>query len=87
MALPMALIIIATGSVDLSVANNLLMSAVVMAKLFEAGVPMGIAVSGGILAGTIGGLLMEFLWVWLDYHPLSQLWGHSRFLKGSDILC
>ena len=56
MALPMAFIII-TGDIDLSVASNLLMSAVVMAKLFENGVPVWVAVSFGILTGIVGGLI------------------------------
>ncbi|HEY59551.1 MAG TPA: ABC transporter permease [Anaerolineae bacterium] len=60
MALPMAFIII-TGGIDLSVANNLLMSAVVMAVLFERGVPIWIAVLIGIVAGTLGGLLNGIL--------------------------
>lgn len=60
MALPMTLIII-TGNIDLSVANALLMSAIVMAKLFEAGIPMGWAMLGGLLSGTTGGLLNGIL--------------------------
>lgn len=60
MALPMTFIII-TGNIDLSVANSLLMSTIVMAKMFEAGVPMGWAVAGGILAGILGGLLNGIL--------------------------
>ena len=82
MALPMALIIIATGSVDLSIANNLLMSAVVMAKLFEAGIPMGIAVSGGILAGTIGGLLNGILVGVVRLPPLVATLGTFTLFKG-----
>jgi len=60
MALPMTFIII-TGNIDLSVASNLLMSAVVMAKLFESGVPIWWAVAAGILAGIVGGLLNGIL--------------------------
>jgi len=60
MALPMTFIII-TGNIDLSVANLLLMSAVVMAKLFENGIPMGWAFAGALLAGTLGGLLNGIL--------------------------
>ncbi len=82
MALPMALIIIATGSVDLSVANNLLMSAVVMAKLFEAGVPMGFAVGGGLLAGTIGGLLNGILVGVVKLPPLVATLGTFTLFKG-----
>jgi len=82
MALPMALIIIATGSVDLSIANNLLMSAVVMAKLFEAGIPMGFAVSGGILAGTLGGLLNGILVGVVRLPPLVATLGTFTLFKG-----
>ena len=60
MALPMAFIII-TGDIDLSVASNLLMSAVVMAKLFENGVPVWVAVACGILTGIVGGLINGLL--------------------------
>jgi len=60
MALPMTFIII-TGNIDLSVASNLLMSAVVMAKLFENGVPIWWAVAAGILTGIVGGFLNGIL--------------------------
>jgi len=60
MALPMTFIII-TGNIDLSVASNLLMSAVVMAKLFENGVPIWWAVAAGILIGIAGGFLNGIL--------------------------
>ncbi len=82
MALPMTLIIIATGSVDLSVANNLLMSTVVMAKLFEAGVPMGFAISGGILTGTLGGLLNGILVGVVRLPPLVATLGTFTLYKG-----
>jgi rhamnose transport system permease protein len=82
MALPMALIIIATGSVDLSIANNLLMSAVVMAKLFEAGIPMGYAVLGGILTGTIGGFLNGILVGVVKLPPLVATLGTFTLFKG-----
>jgi rhamnose transport system permease protein len=60
MALPMTFIII-TGNIDLSVASNLLMSAVVMAKLFENGTNIWVAVMAGILTGIVGGLINGIL--------------------------
>ena len=59
-ALPMAFIII-SGNIDLSVASNMAMSAVVMAASYEAGLPIGLAVLLGLAAGALGGLLNGLL--------------------------
>ena len=53
MALAMSFIIV-TGNIDLSVASNLGMSTVTMALLFQAGVPIWIAVGIGLLVGAMG---------------------------------
>lgn len=82
MALPMTLIIVTTGSVDLSIANNLLMSAVVMAKLFEAGFPMGVAVAGGLITGTLGGLVNGILIGVVKLPPLVATLGTFTLFKG-----
>lgn len=61
MALPMAFIIIATDSVDLSIASNMAMSAIAMAIAFNAGLPMGLAMIVGLAVGTVGGLFNGLL--------------------------
>ena len=60
MALAMSFIIV-TGNIDLSVASNLGMSTVSMALLFQAGVPIWIAVGIGLLVGAVGGLFNGIL--------------------------
>jgi len=60
MALPMAFVII-SGSIDLSVASNLGMSAIIMASLFKAGMPMGLAVLIGLAVGALGGIVNGLL--------------------------
>jgi rhamnose transport system permease protein len=59
-ALPMAFIII-SGNIDLSVASNMAMSAVVMATSYQAGLPIGLAVLLGLAVGALGGLLNGLL--------------------------
>jgi rhamnose transport system permease protein len=61
MALPMTFIIIAVGSVDLSIASTMAMSAIAMAIAFQAGAPMGLALLTGLAVGTMGGLFNGFL--------------------------
>ena len=61
MALAMTFIIIATGSVDLSIASNMAMSAIAMALAFQAGLPMGLTVLVGLAVGTLGGLFNGLL--------------------------
>lgn len=55
-ALPMTFIII-SGNIDLSVASNLAMSAVIMATAFQSGLNIWLAVFLGLCIGTIGGLI------------------------------
>jgi len=61
MALPMAFIIITIGSVDLSVASNLAMSAIVMGLAYEMKMPIWVAVVIGLAAGTLGGFINGIL--------------------------
>jgi rhamnose transport system permease protein len=60
MALPMCFIII-TANIDLSVASNLAMSTIAMGVLYEAGVPMPLAIIAALLIGTLGGLFNGIL--------------------------
>jgi rhamnose transport system permease protein len=61
MALPMTFIIIAVGSVDLSIASTMAMSAIAMAMVFRSGAPMGLALLVGLAVGTMGGMFNGFL--------------------------
>ena len=60
MMLPMVFIII-TGSVDLSVASNMGMSASLMGLLHNLGVNIWLAVLAGLVLGTLGGFLNGYL--------------------------
>jgi rhamnose transport system permease protein len=59
-ALPMAFIII-SGNIDLSVASNMAMSAVVMAASYDAGLNIWLAVLLGLTVGALGGLFNGLL--------------------------
>ena len=68
-ALMMTLIII-SGEIDLSVASIMGLAACVMAKLFEIGVPLPIALVAAVAAGAIAGLINGF---WIAYIGLPSL--------------
>lgn len=68
-ALMMTLIII-SGEIDLSVASIMGLAACVMAKLFEIGVPLPIALVMAVAAGAIAGLINGF---WIAYIGLPSL--------------
>jgi len=61
LALPMTLVII-TGEIDLSVASTVGLSSVLIGALYQAGLPMAVAVAvalaAGLLAGLVNGLLV-----------------------------
>jgi rhamnose transport system permease protein len=59
-ALTMALIII-SGNIDLSVASNLAMSAILMGVVYQAGWNIWLAVLLGLTVGTLGGMLNGLL--------------------------
>jgi len=59
-ALPMAFIII-SGNIDLSVASNLGMSAIIMASSYQAGLNIWLAMLLGLAAGAVGGVINGLL--------------------------
>lgn len=68
-ALMMTLIII-SGEIDLSVASIMGLAACVMAKLFEIGIPLPIALVAAVAAGAVAGLINGF---WIAYIGLPSL--------------
>jgi rhamnose transport system permease protein len=68
-ALTMTLIII-SGEIDLSVASIMGLAACVMARLFEIGVPLPLALLAAIASGAIAGLINGF---WIAYVGLPSL--------------
>jgi rhamnose transport system permease protein len=81
MMLPMAFIII-TGNIDLSVASNLGMSASFMGWLFNSGVNIWVAALGGLLLGTLGGLLNGLLIARQKLPALVVTLGTYAFFRG-----
>jgi rhamnose transport system permease protein len=68
-ALAMALIII-NGEIDLSVASVMAMSGCLMARLFESGTPLEVAMLVGIASGVVAGAVNGF---WVAYVGLPSL--------------
>jgi rhamnose transport system permease protein len=69
LALPMMLIIITAG-IDLSVGSNMAMCAVTLGLLYEAHVPMPLAIGAALLVGIIGGAINGAFIAFLRVHPL-----------------
>lgn len=82
MMLPMAFIIITTGSVDLSVASNLGMCASFMGWLFMHGVNIWVAALAALLLGTLAGFLNGTLVARLKLPPLVVTLGTYAFYRG-----
>ena len=81
MMLPMVFIII-TGNIDLSVASNLGMSASFMGLLHNNGVNIWVAALGGLLLGTLGGMLNGYLVARLKLPSLVVTLGTYAFYRG-----
>lgn len=82
MMLPMAFIIITTGSVDLSVASNLGMCASFMGWLFMHGVNIWVAALAALVLGTSAGFLNGTLVARLKLPPLVVTLGTYAFYRG-----
>jgi rhamnose transport system permease protein len=82
MMLPMAFIIITTGSVDLSVASNLGMCASFMGWLFMHGVNIWVAALAALALGTFAGFLNGSLVARLKLPPLVVTLGTYAFYRG-----
>lgn len=80
-ALAMALIII-SGNIDLSVASNLAMSAVIMATTFQSGLNIWLAVLLGLFIGTVGGLINGLLISRVRLPALVVTLGTYAFYRG-----
>jgi rhamnose transport system permease protein len=80
-ALPMTFIII-SGNIDLSVASNLAMSAVIMATAFQSGLNIWLAVLLGLCIGTIGGLINGLLVSRLRLPALAVTLGTYALYRG-----
>jgi rhamnose transport system permease protein len=81
MMLPMVFIII-TGNIDLSVASNMGMSASFMGLLHIQGVNIWLAALGGLLLGTLGGLLNGYLVARVKLPALVVTLGTYAFYRG-----
>jgi rhamnose transport system permease protein len=81
MMLPMVFIII-TGNIDLSVASNMGMSASFMGLLHIFGVNIWVAALGGLLLGTLGGLLNGYLVARVKLPALVVTLGTYAFYRG-----
>lgn len=81
MMLPMVFIII-TGSIDLSVASNMGMSASFMGLLHNMGVNIWAAAMAGLLLGTLGGLLNGYLVSRVKLPSLVVTLGTYAFYRG-----
>jgi len=81
MMLPMVFIII-TGNIDLSVASNMGMSASFMGLLHNMGVNIWVAALGGLLLGTLGGLLNGYLIARVKLPALVVTLGTYAFYRG-----
>lgn len=82
MMLPMAFIIITTGSVDLSVASNLGMCASFMGWLYMHGVNIWIAALAALALGTLAGFLNGSLVARMKLPPLVVTLGTYAFYRG-----
>lgn len=80
-ALAMAFIII-SGNIDLSVASNLAMSAVIMATTFQSGLNIWLAVLLGLFIGTVGGLINGLLISKVRLPALVVTLGTYAFYRG-----
>lgn len=81
MMLPMVFIII-TGNIDLSVASNMGMSASFMGVLHNMGVNIWVAALGGLLLGTLGGMLNGYLVSKVKLPALVVTLGTYAFYRG-----
>jgi rhamnose transport system permease protein len=81
MMLPMVFIIL-TGNIDLSVASNMGMSASFMGVLHNAGVNIWLAALGGLLLGTLGGMLNGLLVSKVKLPALVVTLGTYAFYRG-----
>ena len=81
MMLPMVFIII-SGNIDLSVASNMGMSASFMGLLHNMGVNIWAAALGGLLLGTLGGLLNGYLVARIKLPALVVTLGTYAFYRG-----
>jgi rhamnose transport system permease protein len=82
MMLPMAFIIITTGSVDLSVASNLGMCASFMGWLYMHGVNIWVAALAALVLGSLAGFLNGTLVARLKLPPLVVTLGTYAFYRG-----
>jgi len=80
-ALAMTFIII-SGNIDLSVASNLAMSAVIMATTFQSGLNIWLAVLLGLFVGTVGGLINGLLISRVRLPALVVTLGTYAFYRG-----
>jgi rhamnose transport system permease protein len=81
MMLPMVFIII-TGNIDLSVASNMAMSASFMGVLHNMGINIWVAALGGLLLGTLGGMLNGWLVARVKLPALVVTLGTYAFYRG-----
>jgi rhamnose transport system permease protein len=81
MMLPMVFILI-TGNIDLSVASNMGMSASFTGVLHNMGVNIWVAALGGLLLGTLGGMLNGFLVSKVKLPALVVTLGTYAFYRG-----
>jgi rhamnose transport system permease protein len=82
MMLPMAFIIITTGSVDLSVASNLGMCASFMGWLYMHGVNIWVSALAALVLGSLAGFLNGTLVARLKLPPLVVTLGTYAFYRG-----
>ena len=80
-ALPMTLVIVA-GEIDLSVASVFGLSSVVLGVLFQAGVPMVLAIVAAIIVGAIAGLFNGFLIAYVGLPSLAVTIGTLALYRG-----
>lgn len=80
-ALPMTLIIV-TGEIDLSVASTMGLSSVLVGVLFNAGVPMTLAVVAALLVGVLCGALNGFLVAYVGLPSLAVTIGTLALFRG-----
>lgn len=80
-ALVLALIII-TGEIDISVASNMAMSAVITSIFYQMGVNIWFSVLLGLIAGTIGGLLNGLIITKVKIHSMVVTLATQSLFRG-----
>jgi len=81
-AIPGAMLVL-SGYVDLSVGSVMILSAVGFGQMFDAGVPIGLAVAVGLAIGLVWGLLVNgYLIAYLGFSPIVVTLGGLALARG-----